>query len=225
MLPRLNAVGAAMLLGASMLACSDAETTAPRKAVLIPSAVMAANSGLQLRIGSFGDGTKAQWKSGEGLLDAKGSRFQALLLQKATATATFSAAYAIVKGLDGLPTSTLSLLAWEHRDNTHCGGGAPRWNLNFTGATGNSYTVFLGCNGAAHTAGSGSGWTRDTYDDAAIIAQIEAQLGSQSSDVLGVGGRIASIVIIFDEGNDVGSGFAFIDNIRVNGKVFTSSSD
>jgi hypothetical protein len=221
MTPRFGAVGASLLLLATTEACTDVATTAPRKAVAIPSAVGAANStGLQLRIGSFGDGTKAQWKSGEGLTDAKGSRSQALLLQKITLTSSFSASYAIVKGLDGLPPSALSLLAWEHRDDTWCGAGAPRWNVGITGATGNSYTVFLGCAAAAKSTVN-AGWTRHVWSQAAIAAEIAAQIPSGDAN----GGRIASLVIIFDEGIDIASGFVFLDNITVNGKVFTSSSD
>lgn len=210
-----------VLMVASIAGCSDATSTAPtRSAGLEPLLSSGGQPGIQLRIGSFGDGTKAAWQSNEGLRDAKGSRFQALLLQKATLTSTFSAAYAQVKGLEGLPPAALVRLRWEHRNDTHCGAGAPRWNINITGATGNSYTVFLGCSGAAHAPGSGPNWTRDNWEAADIAAQIQAQAGSDA-----VNGRIASVFIIFDEGNDVGPGFVFIDNITVNSQVFTSNSD
>jgi hypothetical protein len=37
----------------------------------------------------------------------------------------------------GLPADELTGLAWDHRDDGHCGAGAPRWNINahssFTG--------------------------------------------------------------------------------------------
>lgn len=217
---RPRTIGASLMLAGGLLACSDTSPTTTLAPSSTASFAAGGQSGIQLRIGSFGDGTKAAWKSGEGLIDAKGTRFQALLLQKATLTSTFSAAYAQVKGLEGLPPSALARLRWEHRNDTHCGAGAPRWNINITGATGNSYTVFLGCSGSAQTAGSGAGWTRDNWEGADIAAQIQAQAGSDA-----VNGRIASIFILFDEGNDVGPGFVFLDNITVNSKVFTSSSD
>ena len=212
-------VGSALTIG--LLACSEAAPTGPQRS---PSAqplfATGGQSGIQLRLGSFGDGTKAAWKSGEGLLDAKGSRSQALLLQKIATTSTFSAAYAQVKGLEGLPPASVVALAWEHRSDGHCGAGAPRWNLSITGATGNSYTVFLGCAAASHSVGTAANWTRDSYDAAAIAAQVLAQAGSD-----GVNGRVSGLYILFDEGIDVGPGFVFLDNIRVNAKTFTSSSD
>ena len=209
------------LVATSIAGCSDVVSTAPTRGPgLEPLLSANSQSGLQLRIGSFGDGTKAAWKSGEGLIDAKGSRFQALLLQKATLTSTFSAAYAQLKGLEGLAPAALVRLRWEHRNDTHCGAGAPRWNINITGATGNSYTVFLGCSGSAQSAGSAPNWTRDNWEAADIAAQILSQAGSDAAN-----GTIASIFILFDEGNDAGSGFVFLDNITVNSKVFTSSSD
>jgi len=46
------------------------------------------------------------------------------------------------------------------------------------------------------------------------------------------GGTITSLAIVFDEGDDVGQGFAFLDNIEVSttsadtpGKIWTSASD
>jgi hypothetical protein len=211
----------AIFVAASMAGCSDTTSTAPtREPGLEPLLSANSQSGLQLRIGAFGDGTKAAWKSGEGLIDAKGSRFQALLLQKATLTSTFSAAYAQVKGLEGLAPAALVRLRWEHRNDTHCGAGAPRWNVNITGATGSSYTVFLGCSGSAQSAGSAPSWTRDSWEGPAIAAEVLSQAGTDAAN-----GTITSIFILFDEGNDIGSGFVFLDNITVNSKVFTSSSD
>lgn len=82
---------------------------------------------------------------------------------------------------------------------SHCGAGAPRFNL--VTATG---TMFIGCNSpppVAAPAGA-AGWTRLSW----VVPGL----------------KFERILIIFDEGPDAGPdefGAAVLDNIRVNGQV------
>jgi hypothetical protein len=74
-----------------------------------------------------------------------------LYFQKMTSTATNAAGVAIIKGLDGLAASELTGLIWDHREDGHCGAGAPRWNIGYSVSGGPTQTLFLGCNAAQHT--------------------------------------------------------------------------
>ena len=38
-------------------------------------------------------------------------------------------------------------------------------------------------------------------------------------------GTVTGLAIVFDEGNDVGQGFVYLDNVRVGNYVWTSASD
>ena len=38
-------------------------------------------------------------------------------------------------------------------------------------------------------------------------------------------GTVVRLAIVFDEGNDVGQGFVYLDNIQVGNHVWTSASD
>ena len=173
------------------------------------------NSGMNLHPRGFGENSLAAWRAQEGLPDTRGKADHALYLQKMTETATFAAGVAVVDGLEGQPATTLTALSWEHRNDGHCGGGAPRWNVGLTDANGD-HTVFLGCSAATHSAGSAVGWTIDEWDvQAAIVA---AGLNPATATIRG-------LAIVFDEGTDNGVGFVFLDNITVNSKVWTSPSD
>ena len=127
-----------------------------------------AGSDLTLHPSGFGEHSYAAWKAQQGQADSRGSANQALYFQKMTATTTVAAGVAVIGGLEGLPASSLTGLSWEHRDDGHCGAGAPRWNLVVEDASGAQHTIFLGCAAAAHTPGSAPGWTRDSYAAGAI---------------------------------------------------------
>jgi hypothetical protein len=124
-------------------------------------------------------------------------------------------------------------LAWDHREDGHCGAGAPRWNVTVEDGGGNPQTVFLGCNASQHTqraAYEGHGWCRDTQ----VLAP-----------ALPVGSTITGLSIVFDEGNDtpnpppagcaqeqLAGGFVHLDNIEVltsnpdyGSKCWTSAND
>jgi hypothetical protein len=108
---------------------------------------------------------------------------------------------ATVNGIEG---QAITGLSWEHRNDGHCGAGAPRWNV-YT----NQNTYFLGCAAAAHSPGSEPGWTKDTFVPPALAP----------------GETVTGLQIVFDEGTDQGQGFVYLDNIQVNDKTWTSPSD
>jgi hypothetical protein len=195
-------------------------------ALLAFAAPASASSGkLTLHPSGFGTKSYSAWKAKQGLPDTKGNDDQALYFQKMTTTPTFAAGVAVVKGIAGTPAQLLTGLAWDHREDGHCGAGAPRWNVNLTPNVGGpTQTVFLGCNAATHAeVGSygGHDWCRDTQPSPAT--EILAQTGQSASDF-----TIAGLAIIFDEGNDtpnppptgcgqeqLAGGFVHLDNITV----------
>jgi hypothetical protein len=194
--------------------------------VLLAGSTAAIAGDLTLHPSGFGKGAFAAWKAQQGLPDSVGNANHALYFQKMVPTATFSAGVAVINGIEGQPVSSLQLLSWQHRDDGHCGAGAPRWNLGITGASGARYTLFLGCAAAAHALGSASGWTTDSYAGATIVSLGGSNAGltlDQQADA--ASGTIASLAIVFDEGTDQGQGFVFLDNITVNDKVWTSPAD
>ena len=174
-------------------------------------------SDLKLHPNGFGPHSYSSWKAQQGEPDSTGGANQALYFQKMTATTTNAAGVAVVTGLEGTPASDLQGLEWQHRNDGHCGAGAPRWNVTVSN-NGTQRTVFLGCAAAAHSNGDEPNWTRDTYDGPALQAQFLP------------GDVIEGLAIIFDEGNDLGQqGFVYLDNITVKTssvtKVWTSAAD
>jgi len=139
------------------------------------------------------DTVEAYWVTGEGLPDA-GNSNHALYLQKLGSTSNCAAAGATITGVAGL-TGTLDL-GFDIRDDGHCGAGAPRFNV-YT----NFDTYFLGCIYGADGEAA-PGWT-------SVDFTLE----------LGPGEVVQGIEIVFDEGEDAGVGYAYLDNIRVYGTV------
>ena len=190
-----------------------------RIAVLVAAAAVvmgmfpaqAAEQKLTLHPRGFGEHTYSSWKAQEGLPDTNGNADQALYFQKMTSTVTEVAAIAVVQGIDGMPYDDLTALEWEHRDDGHCGGGAPRWNIVVENPSvpGSRQTLFIGCGTMAHSPGSGDDWTRDTA----------------TLPVLADGFVIRSLAIVYDEGVEFAPGYVYLDNIKVNDKVWTSASD
>jgi hypothetical protein len=169
----------------------------------------------------FGEHSYAAWKGGEGLPDSNGNKNQALYFQKMTSTATFAAGVALFKGFEGQQVSSIEGLSFWYGIDGHCGAGAPRFNLRFqpTGTTDPSMrqTIFIGC--AAMTPGdtavSPSG---RVYEQRSITGPFTL-----------LNGTIVSLAIVFDEGNDVGQGFVYLDDIEVDTTsgphVWTSATD
>jgi len=177
----------------------------------------------------FGTHTHANWDGAVGEADPTGGA-QSFYLQKDVPTATPVAAVAEIKGIAGEKASDLTGLSWEHKTGEHCGGGAPRWNLNTVDSGGGSHTYFLGCGAADHTrpAQEPVNWLSDDYPStpAGLSADFFAQNGSSPGD----DETITGLFIVFDEGNDSAMPpYVHLDNITVKGngfgKVWHSAAD
>jgi hypothetical protein len=185
----------------------------------------AAGSSYTLHPAGFGTMSYSSWKAQQGTPDDQGKANQALYFQKMTATATNAAGVAVINGLEGLPADELTGLSWWHREDGHCGAGAPRWNIGVQDSTGHRYTVFLGCAAAQHsetgTATNEHHWCRDTQPSPGDA--ILAQTGQNPAGL-----TITGLAIVFDEGTDIPNappagcaqesftgGFVYLDNIDV----------
>jgi len=223
----LPAIAAVLMLAA----CADhtASTVAgptPTGAVLAANSNSNGDDGFGLHPNGFGENSYAAWKAHEGLPDSKGNADHALYFQKMTTTATFAAGVARVTGLEGQPLSAITGLSWEHRTDGWCGAGAPRWDIIVSDASGDRGVIFLGCAAAVHTPGSAANWIRDSYPAGTPIASLPATGFTKDfnpADPL----TISELLIVFDEGTDIPTnpGFVFLDNITVNGHVFTGPGD
>lgn len=186
----------------------------------------AAGSSYKLHPAGFGPKSYASWKAQQGTPDDQGNANQALYFQKMTSTTTFAAGVAVINGVEGTPLSDLTGLSWWHREDGHCGAGAPRWNVDVRdNTTGHQYTTFLGCNAAQHSetnvTSNGFGWCKDTQ--ASPASAVAAQTLSSESNL-----TITGLAIVFDEGTDEANpppipcaqqafagGFVYLDNIDV----------
>lgn len=194
--------------------------------ILLSSSVWAGQ--FVLHPNGFGPDSYASWKAKEGIPDdpdEEGQADMALYFQKQVTTATNAAGIAVITGFlraqPPIPVAALTGLSWEHRDDGHCGAGAPRWNILVTGFSGTRYTLFLGCAAAAHTPGSAPNWIRDSYPTTAIVNDIvtlgaaNAGLTASLADIQT--GTLRGLQIVFDEGTDSTppAGFVFLDDITV----------
>jgi hypothetical protein len=217
---------AALLL---LAACADntSRIAGPAQPNAVSMAANAnSNSGLTLHPDGFGPNSFAAWRAHEGLPDSKGNADHALYFQKMTTTATNAAGVARITGLEGQPLSAITGLSWEHRDDGWCGAGAPRWDIIVSDASGNRGVIFLGCAAAVHTPGSAPHWIRDSYPGPTAIASLPATGFTPEfnpTDAL----TISELLIVFDEGTDIPTnpGYVYLDNITVNGQVFTGPGD
>lgn len=141
------------------------------------------------------------WVTKIGLPDA-GKSNHALLLTKNTATATFAASGATVTF-----SGTLTELGFDVRNDSHCGAGAPRFNVYTTSGV----YYFYGCEYGTHTPVNAD-WTRVRFAAADGIPSDGVSLITDWDEV-----EVTGIDIVFDEGTDVGVGYAVLDNIDVNG--------
>lgn len=142
----------------------------------------------------------AAWSNSIGLPDKGGSNF-GLLLQKNGLTSANAASGAFIQGVEGI---TLTVLGFDYKDGSHCGGGAPRFNVLAT----DGFHFIGGCGNATPVGAPAVGWTRVTLDP---------YNPAQAFPVLTPGATILSITLILDEGTDQGTGSALLDNINVNG--------
>lgn len=172
---------------------------------------------LTLHPRGFGEQTYNSWKAKTGEADSRGNDFQSLYFQKFVPTPTFVAAITVIRGLEGTPANDLDGLSWDHREDGHCGAGAPRWHIAYTSG-GVDQSRVLGCAAADHTElapASGHGWCHDEQPSSAF--------GNFPSDA-----TITGLFIVFDEGPDTPNpppvgcnqeqfdgGFVNLDNITV----------
>jgi hypothetical protein len=220
----------------ALSACADRTVTGPQPVTSSSAALATANanqnggSGLRLHPNGFGQKSYAAWKAHEGRpdFDEQGSNAdQGLYFQKMTTTATFAAGVAKITGLEGQPLSAIVGLSWEHRTDGWCGAGAPRWDIIVSDASGDRGVIFLGCAAAVHSPTPDPHWIRDSYPAPGTpIASLPATGFTPDfnpSDPL----TISELLIVFDEGTDIAGnpGFVVLDNITVNGTVFSGPGD
>ena len=132
----------------------------------------------------------------------------ALYLKKAATTPTNASAGASVDGTAGI---TLTELGFDYRNDSWCGAGAPRFNVYTTAGT----YFFFGCRYGVHTPVPGEpNWTRVRFGNA------DAFPANGTTAFPGFGTVVVTgIDIVFDEGTDVGVGYAWLDNVDVNGTL------
>jgi hypothetical protein len=150
--------------------------------------------------------------------DSSDNHNQGLLLAKTGPTSNFASAVADIKGVTGPITE----LGYDLRKpispvtamGSHCGAGAPRFDITTTTAS-----YFIGCNSppAVQTA-TGNGWIRLRWGGSTPLLGFNATTGALEL----VAGDVKSIQIVFDEGQDTGPdffGLAVLDNIDINGTL------
>src|SRR5437588_8519277 len=138
-------------------------------------------------------------------------RNEGLLLVKTGPTPNNAAAGADLKGVKGI---TLTELGYDIRAGTHCGAGAPRFNV----VTSGGILHFLGCASpppivpALPPSVLSPSWQRLRWGPAELLLAFPP---ITPTDV------VTSISIVFDEGQDTpfASGLALLDNIDVNGTL------
>jgi hypothetical protein len=139
-----------------------------------------------------------------------------LLLSKNGPTSNNAAAVAELHNPKGIALTELGYDIRKHGGSlsvlgSHCGAGAPRFDIVTTDGV-----FFLGCNSPVSVQQiAGDGWTRLRWG-----GPLEA---FGPSGLLGpITGVVQRIVIVFDEGTDIGPDFfggAMLDNIDVNGTL------
>jgi hypothetical protein len=167
----------------------------------------------------------AEWKGGIGCQatfdpvctvgDSSDNFVAGLLLVKSGLTAQNASAGVSLTGVKGI---TLTELGYDIRkkssslaDNgSHCGAGAPRFNVT----TSDGVIHFIGCSSPpATTETDGIDWIRLRWT---------ATSGALNAFPTPVTSPVASISMVFDEGQDTGPdffGLAVLDNIDVNGQL------
>ena len=144
--------------------------------------------------------------------DSEDSDNQGLLLAKTGPTNNNAAAGARI---DGLGNFAITELGWDVRNGTHCGAGAPRFNIHVKSEPA-STIHFVGCS-AMPVVSTGLYGTRRRVTAAQL-----AGAGFAFAPIP-MGSVIDSIEIVYDEGQDTptateaGNGLVVLDNIDING--------
>lgn len=152
--------------------------------------------------------------------DRRDRHVRGLLLAKTGPTSNVAAAVARIGGVRG---KTLSKLGYDIRKpmsasdarGSHCGAGAPRFNVRTADGT----LYFIGCNSPPAAAATvGTGWIRLRWGGSS--SPLNAYGPGGLTDIKGM--TVRSISIVLDEGQDAGPdqfGLAVLDNITVNGRL------
>jgi hypothetical protein len=182
----------------------------------------------------------AAWLGGMGLPDNGGQNTTAtdvatnpnkkdphrgLLLSKNGPTPDCSSAGVTISGMGR--GFTVTELGFDYRNGTHCGAGAPRFNI--TSSAG--FTYFAGCGAGLKTAAPQDPleWTRVRFT---LPDQVFPASSTAPPFVFGPGGtEVRSLAIVYDEGTDTSSvedsrgvGLSVLDNIDVNGRLIRSGN-
>src|SRR5581483_1308540 len=152
--------------------------------------------------------------------DMKDRRNEGLVLVKTGPTANVASAGASIKGFKSQPITELGYDIRKPGSSldargSHCGAGAPRFNLT----TQDGSTYFIGCNSPpADAQMPGLGWVRLRWGGSVPLMAF----GPSGTLVDITPLQIKTIEIVFDEGQDTGPdnfGLAVLDNIDINGTL------
>ncbi len=136
-----------------------------------------------------------------------------LVLVKTGPTANIAAAGAFITGI---PSSgiTLTEIGYDIRRGSHCGAGAPRFNIRTT--TGKFYG--LGCSqSASDVTTTGTGWSRLKWGNGSAGSVMAFR---DFVTLEAITDPVQSISILFDEGQNTDPiGLAVLDNININGTL------
>jgi hypothetical protein len=136
--------------------------------------------------------------------DTKDKENAGLLLVKTGPTNNFASAGARIKGVKGI---TLTELGFDIRIGTHCGAGAPRFNV----VTSDNVLHFAGCSASTLEPSTSTAWQRRRISPTNAAQWSPTPPGTMA---------VNSISIVFDEGQDNDPvGLAIIDNIDINGTL------
>jgi hypothetical protein len=155
------------------------------------------------------------WVNGRGPLED--NRDEVLLLRKESDTPMVGAVVAI-RGLSGASPSDIQQLGWDRRDDGACSLSAPTWGLAIEGRSGVSYVTYLTCSEAEHSSTGDARWTHDEFSQEMVRAAVRRVGGTDSEQ-----GQVRAIAIIFADGPTEGPGYAYLDNVTVNGVTWRSS--
>jgi hypothetical protein len=150
---------------------------------------------------------ESDWVSKVGLPDNQGKANHGLVLVKNGPTATNASAGAFINF-----QGKLTELGFDVSNDSHCGAGAPRFNVYTTSGV----YYFYGCIYGIHTAAPQDpvNWTRVRFAAADGFPSDGTHFISSWENVI-----VTGIDIVFDEGTDQGNGYAILDNIDVNGTL------
>ncbi len=149
------------------------------------------------------------WMPQQGIVDA-GKSYHALYLQKDVPTSDPAYAVARVKPYEDKLVADLTELGFDYKTGGHCTAAAPRFVIEVDGLEHS-----LPClSGIATVSPDDINWTRVRYGIAELAAVGVPTVGT-----------INSLKIVFDEGNDMGVGSIFLDNIDVNGLLIRKSGN